>query len=301
MLNDRENHSEPSEKRMKRSVRIKRLIQEFIDKLNLDLSGLVVLTEAASGNYVCTPLIAAMANAEKVIAVTKDSKYGSAEDIIDHTLSMAKTFGIKRDSIHILDNLRPDLIEEADITTNLGFVRPINKEFISHLKKTAVISLMYETWEFREQDLDLAESLQRGIPVLGVNEQHHALKIFDYIGHLCMKILFEAELEIFRSKIVVAGNNKFGKNIIKTLATAGAGILCTTSLDPRLIEKLGGIKIGNSLREERAQTRISRRYMRCPALLMPLIQNRSISPRLIGPRLKWTLIGFTRTETSRAA
>lgn len=264
LLSDRENHSELGEKKIKWLVRVKRLIEEFIDGLNLDLSGLVVLTEAASGNYVFTPLIAAMANAEKVIAVTKDSKYGRAEDIIDNTLSMAKTFGIERDSIHILDNLRPDLIEEADITTNLGFVRPINKEFISHLKKPAVISLMYETWEFREQDLDLAESLQRGIPVLGVNEQHHALKIFDYIGHLCMKILFEAELEIFRSKIVVVGDNKFGKNIIKTLATAGADILCTTSFDPRLIGKLGGIKIGNSIREERAQQNIKD----CDALIV---------------------------------
>jgi hypothetical protein len=52
---------------------------------------------------------------------------------------------------------------------------------------------MYETWESREQDLDLAESLQRGVPVLGVNEQHHALRISGYTGHLCMKILFEAD------------------------------------------------------------------------------------------------------------
>jgi hypothetical protein len=241
---------------MKRYARIKRLIQEFIDKLNLDLSGLVVLTEAASGNYICTPLIAAMANAKQVIAITKDSKYGRTEDIIDDTLSMARAFGIERDSINILDNLRPDLIGEADITTNLGFVRPIDKEFISHMKKTAVISLMYETWEFREQDLDLAESMRRGIPVLGVNEQLHALKIYDYVGHLCMKILFEAELEIFRSKIVVVGNNRFGKSIIKILATAGADVLCTTDSDPRLIGKLGGTKIGNSLREERAQQNI---------------------------------------------
>ena len=264
MLSDRENHSELGEREIRWLVRAKRLIKEFIDCLNLDLSGLVVLTEAASGNYAFTPLIAAMANAEKVIAVTKDSKYGRAEDIIDNTRSIAKTFGIKRDSIHILDDLRPDLIEEADIITNLGFVRPINKEFISHLKKTAAISLMYDTWEFREQDLDLAQSLQRGIPVLGVNEQHNALRIFDYVGHLCMKILFEAELEIFRSKIVVVGNNKFGKNIIKTLAIAGADILYTTSFDPRVIGKLGGTKIGNSIREEHAQQSIKN----CDALIV---------------------------------
>lgn len=238
---------------MKRPVRIKRLIREFIGKLNLDLSGLVVLTEAASGNYVCTPLIAAMANAENVIALSKNSRHGYAQDIIDNTLSMAKIFGIGRDSIHAVDQLEPDLIEKADIITNLGFVRPIGKEFISHMKRSAVVSLMYETWEFRQQDLDLSESLQRGIPVLGTNEQHHALKILDYIGPLCIKILLEAELEIVRSKIVIVGSNKFVKNIVKTLATSGADVLCATDFDSRLIGELGGMKIGNSLKEERAQ------------------------------------------------
>jgi len=294
LLSDREIHSELGERKIKWLVRAKRLIKEFVDGLNLDLSGLVVLTEAASGNYVFTPLIAAMANAEKVIAITKDSKYGKAEDIIDDTLSMARTFDIERDSIDISDSLGPDLIEEADIITNLGFVRPINKEFISHLKKTAVISLMYETWEFREQDLDFGQSLQKEIPVLGVNEQHHALKIFDYIGHLCMKTLFEAKLEIFRSKIVLLGNNRFGKNIIKTLATVGADVLCTTSFDPRLIQKLGGTKIGNNMREERTQQRIKH----CDALIVNTYPDQStvigesgdISPRRLSELSPETVI-----------
>ena len=264
MLSDLKNHSEPSKKRRKRTVRMKRLIQEFIERLNLDLSGLVVLTEAASGNYVCTPLIAAMANAKNVIALSKDSKYGKAREITDNTLSMARILGIGRDRIQVFDNFRPDLIEEADIITNLGFVRPIDKTFISHLKMSAVISLMYETWEFREQDLDLPESLQRGIPVLGVNEQHHALRILDYIGPLCSKILFEAQLEIVGSKIVVVGDNKFGKNIVKTLAASGADVLCATSFDSRIVGELGGMKIGNSLKEERAQE-----YMKnCDALIV---------------------------------
>ena len=266
MPNGRGNHSDLCESK------VKRLIEEFTAALNLDLSGLVVLTEAASGNYVFAPLIAAMAKAEKVIAVTKDSKYEKAKNIIDNTLSMAKSFGVKRDNIQIVNDLRPDLIEEVDIVTNLGFVRPISKDFISHLKESAVISLMYETWEFREQDMDLPESLQRGIPVLGVNEQHDTLKIFDYIGHLCMKTLFEAGLEIFKSKIVVVGNNEFGKNIIKTLTAAGAEVLCATRFDLRLIRELGGTKIGNSIRGDRAQQSIKD----CDALVVNTYPDQNI-------------------------
>jgi hypothetical protein len=264
--NGRGNHSDLCESK------VKRLIEEFTDVLNLDLSDLVVLTEAASGNYVFAPLIAAMAKAERVIAVTKDSKYEKAKKIIDNTLSMAKSFGVKRDSIQIVNDLRPDLIEEVDIVTNLGFVRPISKGFISHLKESAVISLMYETWELRDQDIDLAESLQRGIPVLGLNEQHDALKIFDYIGHLCMKILFEAGLEIFKSKIAVVGNNEFGKNIIKTLTAAGAEVLCATRFDLRLIRELGGTKIGNSMKGDRAQQSIKD----CDALVVNTYPDQNI-------------------------
>jgi hypothetical protein len=39
--------------------RFRELLREMIVRLDLDLPGLIVLTGAASGNYVCTPLIAA--------------------------------------------------------------------------------------------------------------------------------------------------------------------------------------------------------------------------------------------------
>ena len=62
-------------------ARSKRLVKEYVEQLKLNLSGLVVLTEAANGNYIYTPLIAAVANARKVIAVARDSRYGKAKDI----------------------------------------------------------------------------------------------------------------------------------------------------------------------------------------------------------------------------
>ena len=46
--------------------RIEKLIPDAIDTYDLDLSGLTVFTEAASGNYVVTPLIAALAGSDRV-------------------------------------------------------------------------------------------------------------------------------------------------------------------------------------------------------------------------------------------
>ena len=256
MSNDVQIEREIQEKTGVRSPsRAKKLVKKLIADLNLDLSNLVVLTEAASGNYIFTPLIAAMANAEKVIAVTKDSKYSKAKDVMENTLLFAKYFDLE-EKIQIFDVLKPTMIEKADIVTNLGFLRPINKDFIPHLKPTAVIPLMYETWEFREQDLDLRECWKREIPVLGTNENHEALRIFDYIGHLCLKKLYEAKLEVFQSKIVLVGNSRFGKNIVKTLSVAGAKVLCVTKADEKELRQLGGTKIGCSLKEFNVQDKI---------------------------------------------
>lgn len=234
-------------------ARSMRYVKEYVDKLKLDLSRLVVLTEAASGNYVYTPLIAAVANAAEVIAVTRDSRYGKASDIAENTRLLEKYFGIERRRIRIVENLSPQIIEKADIVTNLGFLRPINKEFISNLKTTAVIPLMYETWEFRDEDLDLRACWKKGISVLGTNEEHEELRIFEYIGHLCLKILLDTEIETFLSKIILIGDNKFSRNIVETLSSAGAEILWSTTTPNDEVEKLGGKKIDNSLKESSVQ------------------------------------------------
>jgi hypothetical protein len=42
----------------------------------LDLSGLTILTEAATGAYCVTPVVAALANADQAYALTRPSGYG---------------------------------------------------------------------------------------------------------------------------------------------------------------------------------------------------------------------------------
>lgn len=64
----------------KNPYRVRRLIEDAIKFNKLDLTNLVVFTEAASRNYVVTPIIAAMAGA-KVYAITSDSPYGKAKDV----------------------------------------------------------------------------------------------------------------------------------------------------------------------------------------------------------------------------
>ena len=203
--------------------RIEKLIRTAIKIFELNLKDLIVLTEAASGYYAFTPIIAACAGAKQVIAITRSSKYGSIETIRQDTLNIADSFGVKS-RIIITDHRYHPLIGNADIVTNLGFVRPLDKEMLSLLKETAVIPLMWETWEFRSSDLDLEAAREKEICVLGTNEHHHLLKTFDYIGHLALKMLYESEIEVFGSSIVILGCGEFAAITAKTLNSVGSCI-----------------------------------------------------------------------------
>jgi hypothetical protein len=59
--------------------------------LELDLRGKTVLTEAASGAYIVTPILAAIAGA-KVFAFSKTTRYGKVEEIFSNTRALADSF-----------------------------------------------------------------------------------------------------------------------------------------------------------------------------------------------------------------
>ena len=202
----------------------KEILKKNLEKWNLNLNYLTVLTEAASGNFIFTPIIAAMAGAE-VYAFTKDSYYGKALTIEKRTLSLAKSLDVSK-KIKIFKNYLPSkIITKADIITNLGFLRPINKNFISQIKRTAAISLMWETWEFRERDLDLKFCWQKGIPVLGTNENHPRLKILNCLSDLLLNKIFETGIKkIVGLKIVILAEDSFGIYLEKGLRRAGAKV-----------------------------------------------------------------------------
>ena len=222
--------------------RIEKLIGDAINTYDLDLSGLTVFTEAASGNYVVTPLIAASAGSDRVFAITRDSKYGKAADIRNFTLELARRWGVE-DRIEVVRDKSPSVLSQVDIVTNLGFVRPIDKSMIAHLKPTAVLPLMWEPWEFREADLDLSECRRAGITVLGTNEREPRLSLFTYVGYLAVKLAFELEIEVYRSKVVIIGSGVFGESSVSAFDKLEANI-----------KYIDLSKSGNSLETESAKS-----------------------------------------------
>lgn len=204
--------------------RVRRLIEEAIRFNALDLRGLIVYTETGSGNCVTTPVIAAVAGAHHVTAIVQDSPYGRADRVADYTRRFAAGCGVS-DRVEVVFDKTPETIGAADIVTNLGFVRPIDRQFVSMMKPGAVVPLMYEAWELRSTDVDVAACRERGIAVVGTNEDLPGLELFKYAGPICMQMLFEVEVEVYRSTLGVYSRDKFGGAITTFLQRAGAEVV----------------------------------------------------------------------------
>src|ERR1035437_1415469 len=192
--------------------RSRALIGKLIRKYELDLSGLTVFTEAATGSYRYTSLIAALAGAKQVYAVAADSKYGQKEIVKDQTLREAEASGV-HDKITILFGKDGECLSHSDIVTNLGFVRPITSEMVSYMKPTTVISLMWLVSEFRSDELDFKACVQKGILVMGTNEHHPMLKLFDSIGFKICKLLFQTGLSVYNDNYLLISSGDMGNSI----------------------------------------------------------------------------------------
>lgn len=202
--------------------RVLALIQDAINKLRLDLSGLIVLTESGSGYFSVSPVIAALANAARVYAWTRDSIYGRGRNNSSETRKLLERTNLDGRVVFRLNERPEGDIENADIITNLGFVRPIDHSFISRTKPGTVISAMCEKWEVRNNDIDIDACRKREVKVAGIWENYPGLRIFDSVGNLAVKLCLEAGFEIYQNKIAVWSNDDFGKVVKRTFEDFGA-------------------------------------------------------------------------------
>ena len=203
--------------------RLRTLMHRAITETGLDLSGKVVLTEAATGAYVTTPIIAAMAGSTHVYAFTRPTSYGSVEEVATLVGELAVFCGVG-DRIAVVEKLTPEILGSVDLVTNSGHLRPLNSDLVDQLPSRAVIALMYEAWEFRPSDIDLDACRRRGIPVVGVNERDPSVDVFSFLGPLSVKQLHDCGLSGYLNRIAVLCDNDFAEFIVKGLSAIGADV-----------------------------------------------------------------------------
>ena len=204
-------------------------IEQKIGRLELNLEGYNVLTEVGSGLYNYMPIIPLLAGAKRVMAWTRDSRFGTASDLVESCRKIALELNEARN----LDFYQGDFKEEhlacADLITNSGFLRPLDETKLRFAKDSAVIPLMFESWEIRKGDIDIDYCHRRGIKVAGTSESHGDLDVFPQVGHLAAKMVFEAGYEIYGNKIAIWSDDDFGQVIGKTFSSLGADQITVTT------------------------------------------------------------------------
>ncbi|GHF72037.1 hypothetical protein FHX82_000748 [Amycolatopsis bartoniae] len=204
------------------TARLLALCEDAVRRMRLDLSGRVVVTEAATGAYAVTPVLAAMAGAREVRALSRDSRYGTAAE------AEAEVWALAPD-VRFFHEKNADLFAGADIVTNSGHLRPIDASVVAWLRPGAAVSLMYEPWELRPGEVDVDACRAAGVRVAGPDEHHPAVDVFGYSGVMAIKLLLDAGLPVRGNRILLLCDNVFRPEIERDLRALGAELLTEPS------------------------------------------------------------------------
>lgn len=199
-------------------------LSQIVKNLDLNLKNKTVITEAASGPYVVTAILAAIAGA-KVYAFSRDSSYGTVDQSFDQTRKVMQECDFMDLDIQLIEKLKPNIIAQADLITNSGYLRPLDKEKLKHAKDDLVIALMYEAWELRDTDLDLDYIRKRGFFLGATNERHPDVDVFNYLGDMTLKLIFDAGICPYNNRFILICNHDFGPYIAKVLGKNCANLL----------------------------------------------------------------------------
>jgi len=216
-------------------------IQKLVTQLDLCLKGKTVLTEAATGLYAVTPWVAALAGAT-VYAYGKSSQHGSWDVIKFEHLKWQNLF--PKLKVCLINDLCPNVISKADIITNSGHLRPLDRYKLQYAKEQLIIPLMFEDWELREEDIDLAYCKEKRISIVGTNERYEYVNVFDYLGEMVLHHMHKADICVTGNKFILYCNNHFGPYIADFLSNVcdKLGVISINEMKelyPKKIEWLG--------------------------------------------------------------
>jgi len=213
---------------------IPRLIKQAIKNFDLCLKGKTVLTEAATGNFMVTPVIAALSGAE-VFAFTRASRYGTIEEVRQQTAELQNAINPVL-PIRVITSLDDAPLDRIEILTNTGFLRPIDSALINRLPMSCVIPLMWEVWEARPKELDLETCLKRGIKVYGTNEDDSRLRTMEYLGFIVLERLLAFKRTPFSTSVLLLGCEEFGLPVQELLSKNGYRCNFTTFCEPNAMD-----------------------------------------------------------------
>ncbi len=227
-------------------LQVLRLVRRAIARHSLDLHGLCVLTEAAAGYRRVTPVIAALAGADEVYAVARDSAQAARGQAEEQTMYLAALAGVQH-RVHILPTRLQAPLAQVDVVTDLPGVRPVDEAVLRNLRDTAAVTLMRGATEWRAADVDVATCRRRSIAVAGVDED--AIDAYRYLPVEATWGLLQLGVEVVGATLLLAGEGPAAAKVVHGLAQAGARLLVATAERSGRISLYGGEKVADGLAE----------------------------------------------------
>ncbi len=179
------------------------IVRKQIGLLDLDLSGLTVVVGAATGYQAVTATAAALANADRVVALTRvSSRHPSLAAAADATLTFAE-YAKVAERVEVTNRIESRKWQDVDIITNCPQVGPISRSLIELLPSHAVVSLMAEPWELRPGVLDFDACDEAGIKVAAPNLSHPAIGLLPEFARLCRVLLEDAGVDQRASRFAI--------------------------------------------------------------------------------------------------
>jgi len=189
------------------STRYRAYAEQLIKKYKLNLTGKIILTEAASGSYFYNPMIALLANAKCVYTYCKNSKYGDSKEI-NNLINLKYQEAKILNKVYQLESLDSKVISTIDILTNSGHLRPLTEDLINKLKPTAVIPLMWEPWEMRDNEIDIKAIKNNNILLMGTNEHEYPCDMRPYSPLTAVHLMMNDKVDLTIEKVIIFGEQK---------------------------------------------------------------------------------------------
>ncbi len=191
-------------------------IKQSLKQFNVDLTGLNILIGASVSQLALIPLMACFANARNIYVLSQSTEESTKLNNYINKISFSS-------NVKFIEKLQPHVLSQIDVLIKGNKIKYLDESIISSLKESCVIMVFPEFVDYNYiNGISLEDCSKYKMPVIVLNEQCENLMIDKYFANVITKRCYEADLDVYKSKILLAGKGKTLDSALNLLKSAGA-------------------------------------------------------------------------------
>lgn len=203
-----------------------RYIKNSIKTFELDLTDLNVFVPILSKYSSVFPIMASLAGAKEVFAITDDL------DTINRTAMYQQQYDWETE-VNFINDINQQMLPKLDIIVKGDDTSYFDKKIINFIKQDCVISYFSQNFDFSAvSGIDVESCTEKNIKILLLNPNCKELGLFKHLSHLILKRCYENEINLFKSKILLLGGGELTENILSILKSVGANVFSASTTRP---------------------------------------------------------------------